>query len=456
MQYYRKTSVREQVRQQSGRQRQEDSVRSSQPAYRSANRTAGAKGQRQSAGSPSPKGGKRKRRFRIKKRFFVFLALFLALVVLVCVGISALFRRLFAGYYTVSYGMIESTNKAPALLLRDETVVRSEGYGTVEYVAADFAGVAAGDSVLNFYSSGYTKDIQSELAQVDNRIEQQQANSLASALSGIVDEELLRFDDKIAEKSKQIRSALPDGDLNALYGELKTLLGEKQAYLEQTSTAQADTLLTQLYATRSQLLGRIQGWKSAYTAPSNGRVSYSFDGFEPYLTTEVLPLLTAQNVRDLIGNRDPEQPAELRSQQNLYRIVDPNHWYAMILTADTDWTIGVGEKCALYFEGYEDLSYQAVVQSISGSQTELMVVLEMNEDIGPLINARKLTAVIGGRVEGIRVPLSSIATNGGQQGVYLYETGAFIPVRVIGHDSRYALVMPQEEGSLQKDMRIKK
>lgn len=83
----------------------------------------------------------------------------------------------------------------------------------------------------------------------------------------------------------------------------------KQAYLEQTATAQADTTLTQLYATRSQLLSRIQGWRSAYTAPMDGRVSYSFDGFEAYLTTEVLDLLSAQNVRELLRNEDPEQPA---------------------------------------------------------------------------------------------------------------------------------------------------
>ena len=73
-----------------------------------------------------------------------------------------------------------------------------------------------------------------------------------------------------------------------------------------------------------------------------------------------------------------------------------------------------------------------------------------------LINARKLTAVIGGRVEGMRVPLSAVSVSGEQQGVYLYETGEFVPVRVIGHDSKYALVMPVEDGALQKDMRIRK
>lgn len=65
---------------------------------------------------------------------------------------------------------------------------------------------------------------------------------------------------------------------------------------------------------------------------------------------------------------------------------------------------------------------------MSGSQTELMVVLEMNEDIGPLINARKLTAVIGGPGwKACAWPLSAVSVSGEQQGVYLYETGEFVP-----------------------------
>lgn len=64
---------------------------------------------------------------------------------------------------------------------------------------------------------------------------------------------------------------------------------------------------------------------------------------------------------------------------------------------------------------------------MSGSQTELMVVLEMNEDIGPLINARKLTAVIGGRVEGMRVPLSAVSVSGEQQGCICTRPGSLCP-----------------------------
>ena len=85
-----------------------------------------------------------------------------------------------------------------------------------------------------------------------------------------------------------------------------------------------------------------------------------------------------------------------------------------------------------------------------------MVLLEMSEDVSPLINARKLTAVIGGRVEGMMVPLSSLKTQGGQQGVYRADTNAFVPVRVVGQDNKHALIMPLENGALAAGVKIRK
>lgn len=446
MQYYRKTSIRDSL---SGKPGEPDNRKGSGSPSR------GGRDGRPPSGGPQKKP---KRRLRIKKRFFVFAAAFLAVLFLICFGLVALFRSIFAGFYEVDYAMMESSLNASALILRDEQVIRSEGYGTVEYIALDGDMVQTGQPVLNFYSSSYTSDIATELTRENSRIDTQQKSVLYPALAQLVDSELDTREYNINQKRVQIREAIQQNPaaLITLEAELETLIAERQAYLESTSLAKQNTTLTQMYSTRTTLLGRIEGWKSGYTSPMNGRVSYSFDGLEPYLTTEVLELLDASSVSEILRNNDPEQPAELRSQQALYRVVNPNHWYAIILTKDTDWTFGIGESCELYFERYNDLKYTATVITMSGSSDELMVVLEMNQDISSLLNARKLTAVIGGRVEGMRVPLSSIQNNAEVQGVYIYGSNEFVPVRVIGHDARYALVMPEEAGKITKGTRIVK
>ena len=54
------------------------------------------------------------------------------------------------------------------------------------------------------------------------------------------------------------------------------------------------------------------------------------------------------------------------------------------------------------------------------------------------------------------VPLSALKTEGGQQGVYRSSDNAFVPVRVVGQDSKHALIMPLEDGALTNGTRIRK
>ena len=117
MQYYRKTSVREQARE---RDRQRRAEGTQGPSGRGPSGPSGPRPPR-GPGSSRPNGGKRprKRRGRVKKRFYFFVAAFLLVLGLIGFGIASLARAVFAGYYVVDYGMIESTNKVSALLLRD-------------------------------------------------------------------------------------------------------------------------------------------------------------------------------------------------------------------------------------------------------------------------------------------------------------------------------------------------
>ena len=164
-------------------------------------------------------------------------------------------------------------------------------------------------------------------------------------------------------------------------------------------------------------------------------------------------LKTRRSVR---AYQDTQVPDELRAQQNLYRLVEPNEWYVVFTTKAPTWKIGIGETCAIYFESFEDITYTAKVRALNSTGDDLLVMLEMSEDVSPLINARKLKAVIGGRVEGMMVPLSSLKTQAGQQGVYRADTNVFVPVRVVGQDSKHALIMPLEDGALSSGVKIRK
>lgn len=398
---------------------------------------------------------KKKRKVVIKPRFYVFLLVVILLLVGIFSGIRALVQVLVNQEAVISYGMIEDVITVDSLIIRDEECVRAEGYGTIEYLAPEISYVAADSPVVEVYATGYSSEKKTELQTLLAEIAQQQQKDV---LGTIIDVTVDEYDSSIDTQVAQIKTALQGnrGQLDALNAQLQTLMSARQEYIEKTTAAKENATLSQMYSSKSQLVSHIDAWRTQYKADQAGLVSYAFDGLEPYLNTDTMDTLTVAAVKELLKENNPEVPTELRSQQNLYRLVQPNKWYVVFTTKSSTWKIGIGESCAIYFQSYEDITYNAQVRSLVGTGDDLVVLMEMSEDVSPLINARKVTAVIGGRVEGMMVPLKSVKTENSQQGVYLAGDNTFVPVRVVGQNSKYALIMPIEEGALTNGTKIKK
>lgn len=397
---------------------------------------------------------KRRRRLVVKPRFFVFLAIFLLLVVGAVSGLSALVRALVNSEAVISYGRIEDVTTVDALIIRDEQCVRAEGYGSIRYLVPEMNYVTADTPVVEVYATGYSGEKIEELDKLLVDITEQQKK----VLGDIVNVTISDYNDSILAQVSAIKTAMraDRGQLDALSTQLSATMAARQAYVEKTTEAKEDANLSQYYASKTQLETHIDAWKTQYRAAGEGIVSYSFDGLEPYLNVDTLDALDVAAVRELLKESNPAVPDELRAQQNLFRLVQPNSWFVAFTTRASTWKIGIGETCALYFESFEDITYTATVRALNATGDDLLVILEMSEDGSPLINARKLKAVIGGRVEGMMVPLSALKTESGQQGVYRSDDNAFVPVRVVGQDSKHALIMPLEDGALTSGTRIRK
>jgi len=406
----------------------------------------------QANGGVSIKAGKRG--LVIKPRFFIFCAVMLAVVVGVFAAVSALLGALLAGDAVISYGRIEDVTTVDALIIRSETSVRAEGYGSIDYLVPEMSYVTADKPVVEVYATGYSGEKIQELKKLEVDITAQQQKALGDIMNVTIKD----YNGSVSTQVNTIMQAMREepGQLQGMFEQLGALMQARQSYIEKTTEAKEDPSLAQYYASRTQLMTQIDAWKTQYRAPGEGIVSYSFDGLEPYLNMDTLDALTVNAVKELIRENNPQVPDELRAQQNLYRLVEPNRWYVAFTTRTDTWKIGIGETCAIYFEAYEDITYNAKVHALTSEGDDLMVLLEMSEDVSPLINARKLTAVIGGRVEGMMVPLGSLKTQDGQQGVYRADTGAFVPVRVVGQDKKHALIMPLDSGALTAGVKVRK
>lgn len=404
--------------------------------------------QNRGTGMRQPMAGKRKTRYRVKGRFFIFLALFVAVIVGIGFGISALVGLLAGpGDTLVTLGMLEDEKKLSAILLRDEQIVSKDNYVSISYSASENQNVKAGDEILDIYEIGYTQTLIQNLEQIRQSIMSYQQENI---LKNIINEDLQEYDNRIQEKSAAIR-AVTRGEEKAklvdLERELRNLMSTRQDYLKRTQAVMEDSQLSRLYEQEKQEVEKINAYRNTLTSPRDGRVSFYFDGYEHFLNIDSLPDITASKAQELI--RSTSAPATSNSTiptKNLFRTVDPNRWYTLLVTKD--WGIAVGQTCELRFSGYEDMIFTAEVTNIENEDGRELVVLEIREDIGPLLNTRHVTAVIGGRIEGMVVPLSALKENNGRRGVYLSDGQTFVPVNVVGKDFRDALVMPENEGDL--------
>lgn len=397
---------------------------------------------------------RRKARLRVQPRFFLFLA---ALALIIALPVCAV---LFLGgsdgqIYTLGYGGYDQSARAyRALLVRQEQCYRSPEDGKVLYSITEGQDAAASEPVLSLYATGYTDQMMQELAQVRESIKTQQNASLQGK---ILDPELDALEAAVDQQAQALIDVAQGGinNLAQVYLNLCDAMTSRQDYLKRTGVALADPVLTSLYSDETKLLGRIEAWYTTYAAPQAGRVSYQFDGLETVLTVDTVVGLSPEALTRVLNGEKLDVDETILAQMPLYRLVDPNVWYAAIVVEKNDnWQAQQGQSVTFTINGYNTAGVQATVQSILEEGNRKTVVLRMDGDIGSLISKRFVTMQIGERVEGLMAPQSALTSQGGQSGVVLSDGQTFVPVTVRAQDGENCLIWPVQEGALVKGDQI--
>ncbi len=150
----------------------------------------------------------------------------------------------------------------------------------------------------------------------------------------------------------------------------------------------------------------------------------------------------------------------------LYRIVNTTDWYVVMYSAKEIPEMHKGNAFTLMFDDYLDNTYTGVVYDATTLENNggFVYTIRIQDDIGPLIGERRVTARLAGRQEGLKIRKSSVETaqskteDGKDVTVKYVETadGQFIPVFVIADEDDYYLVQTYEgSGTLSVGQRIR-
>lgn len=196
----------------------------------------------------------------------------------------------------------------------------------------------------------------------------------------------------------------------------------------------------------SQIITKLSGsaiTKSDYKSEFNGMVSYSIDGYEGYFTPETILDLDYDEVKNL----QIDEPVNLTREtayrgEPLYKICDNDKWYiTCFVSAGNSVKYQKGRTVRLQLPLGE---LKATVTEIAEKGDMWQIVLETNRSYEDFPTLRVCEVeIITSDYSGIIVPNSSIATVGGQVGVYVKErTGdfTFTPIKIIASDGEYSAV----------------
>lgn len=411
-----------------------------------------------------------RRRVKVNPRFYLILILAVGLVVL-----AVLFFKPGGKSGTLSAGSQELSLTASAVVIRAESCVSVEKYDKVSYQVAEGAQVNAELPVATVYKWGYTDDMTQSLLTVQQQIYAKQIE----LLGGVENPELSAVNAQIAQKQQDIRqshSSKPRGlvasravqvategtvpvsqpqavtaDLLTLENDLEALLAQRGSLLRQC--VQADEALNALYAEEEAKQSQLGEYTSEVSAKGSGVASFYFDGYEQVLNADKLDVVNADIITKVLGNADGGAVAG--SENLLFRLVNPNHWYlAFVTPKDQALRVCAGQTYSVRVEGYPDKLFQGVALEPVVNENGVVNLLEFSEDMGDLISVRAVKATLSAQVTGLKAPLEAIGFENGAP--VLEVNGGKVPLDVLSVDEDTAIVAAKAGGSLQAGTRYGK
>lgn len=380
----------------------------------------------------------RKRNIVIKPRFYFFLVLFIVLIIWIVTALVNYFQP-----PKIEWGRLSTDQEISAIIVRDEQVVNSTEYGKFESVAGESELVEQGNEVAKIYKNEFSESDLKNLIAKQQDIKNYQEDYI---IKTIVDDDLIRIDDEIDRIIKEI-SDLVHNDKNRMLPskeyELKKMMEKRKKYLSET--LQIDSTLKQMFLTENTLRDKIQRSVVNLQAPSDGIISFFLDGMEAELTKERVEFIDTDKytlIEDQLLNSsiasNINSNAMVATNDPVYRIVNPNHWYAMIKMPRNKNTLVKGGICDVTFESYKETISNVYVADVRQYGREVIIVLEINSEIGPMTSLRMVKGNLGRSNEGFKVPLEVLAQQDGKIGIIIVKqdkSKIFVPVDILAQNN---------------------
>ena len=361
-----------------------------------------------------------------------------------------------ARFATITADTIGSRYTGDCLIVRNEVPFDAEGLSSVEYIAEEGTTVYRGAMICNVYSSGFSTREMTTLQEYRDQIKEYQMKLLQSEIT--TDAWMEKLESEVMTRAREEREIIGGARGNMANQEklLSAAIQARQSYLREKYAD--DQRMTRLYDDEQSQLQRISSWTKQYVSMvDKAVVSFYSDGYEYGLTTQNYDQFTPAQVRAMINGQKPQEEALNKGKTTIYRMVDENRWYVLMLIRDNSWNPTEGAVYDLKLENFTDTMVKAQVMSFTRTGGELEVCLNVESSVEPVLYIRTCTGVLGDSVEGLTVPARAIYTQDNMPGVVVVDGDYewFIPVNILDRRDGMVFIAAIQQGVLSEGQTVR-
>lgn len=325
------------------------------------------------------------------------------------------------------------------VIVRNETLVTSNGSGVMHFIIGDGNRVAKNGVIANIYDSESASITLSELDSVNAKIadieEMLSYNDLEAA-------DLDMLNTRVQKSLNTLIANSAGGNYQSFEtdsGKLLSALNRRQAALGQTSSFM--TQLTALKAEQARLQSALPQVKGSLKAAQSGYFVSSADGYEGVLKPQGLGQITPEFLRNAKANTVADNV--------IGKIVSDYEWYiAAEVELGESLEFKEGDSLTIYTSVKTYPKLPVTVKQINTSETDgtAVILFECNEMNSELASMRTgPMTVVKKEYSGLRVPKKALRVVDSKSGVYVVSgmQVKFVEVNVIFRDDSYIICEKQ-------------
>lgn len=388
---------------------------------------------------------KRMRKKR-KKWFFIILITILILFRSVLSLFASTFKTTLPEQYE-----IEEKISTEAIILRRETLYKSEGEGKVEIYVKHGERIAAGTKIGKITFIDDTSTLKQQLEEVENKI---QALTQTELDIERIKEDESQLNEDIDNIVDGMQEAIAAEDYEVA-GNLKDKLF--MYYDKKKHVVRDNTLINQslenLKKKREEIQLQISNNSIDYFSKEAGIVSFKLDGYE-----EIYPIDQKYdygysdfgNILDkgrMVSNNDI-----VKANEPIFKIIDNFEWY-MIIKVDNIKDIFEYKEGNIILLAGEEIKdeLKGVIEKITKNGTKGLILVRFNRDFEYYVEKRHLHVdIIKNKQDVYRIPSKTIVEKDGIKWVYVKDISGIVklvPVEIIKEDEEYVYISQGDKNS---------